>query len=301
MTYRFVGKAECRICGSRDRSFIGRRSPRTLILPESLIVDVYQCRRCRLVYPDPMPTPDAGQTIENYSDPESYFPIPIDAERLSFYGDVLRRLESLIGAKPRLLDVGSGRGELLHVAQMAGWSVLGVEPSRVFAAHSRKQFGVPVLEGYLGALPLPAERYDAVTMLSVLEMTDDPVCLLGAALRWLRPGGVVYLETTNQAGLVYRLGDAYYRLRGQHRTSRLSPTFPSYQLLGYTPQTLRRLFERLNCGVISSEARANRGLADKLKRGGAGDRALGTGLELVNALSRLSGTGAILTTIARPR
>lgn len=299
MKYEFISNPVCTVCGGVKRIYLGRRVPRTLSISQDLVTEIFQCANCQFVYPDPFPQSDFEQTEENYSDPEHYFGAPIDEDRLEFCRKILTRIESLLGRKGRLLDLGSGRGELLHVAQSAGWTVLGVEPSRPFATFAESQFGVTVIPSFIDEAPLPEEGFDVVTMLSVLENSPRPVQLLGSTLKWLRRGGLIYLETTNQSGLVLRAGDLYYRLRGIRQTARLRPTFPSFQVVGYTPLTMQKLFGNLNCEVIESKCEANGDMSHKLRQGNLRDRILGRALGVVNFISGITGTGAVMTTVAR--
>ena len=82
-------KVKCNVCGKDDTVYVGRRDPLAYDLPEELKVDIVRCGNCGLIYPDPMPMPDKAQLQENYSDPEKYFPIPVNEDRLKFYRDIL--------------------------------------------------------------------------------------------------------------------------------------------------------------------------------------------------------------------
>lgn len=96
----------------------------------------------------------------------------------------------------RLLDVGCGNGDYLANAADAGWQVVGIDadPAAVAVATQRG------LDARLGGIELFAEQsscFDAITLSHVLEHLHDPVGLLRAVHRLLKPGGVVFIDTPN--------------------------------------------------------------------------------------------------------
>jgi SAM-dependent methyltransferase len=118
----------------------------------------------------------------------------------------------------RLLDVGSGRGDLLLVMQGRGWEVLGLEPSEGAAAAARER-GVPVTAGLLadGAVQGP---FDAISFTHSLEHVTDPLADLERARALLAPGGLVLISLpdfgSRQAG---RFGAEWFHLDlPRHRT-----------------------------------------------------------------------------------
>jgi 2-polyprenyl-3-methyl-5-hydroxy-6-metoxy-1,4-benzoquinol methylase len=104
----------------------------------------------------------------------------------------------------RWLDVGCGRGDLLEIAQRHGFTCYGTE-----VAASTLENGAA--RGWIvGRDPdrderFPAQGFDVVTMIEVLERVPEPRHLLDGAARWLRPGGLLYLTTPNAGSLNRRL------------------------------------------------------------------------------------------------
>lgn len=109
-------------------------------------------------------------------------------------------LPSLDGRAPRLLDFGCGDGHFLALASLYGFVAFGVDFSTTRAARSARS-GVTIvqsLEAYdaLGGAPL-----DAISLFETLEHVDEPLGLLRALARRLRPGGVLIVEVPNCAGI----------------------------------------------------------------------------------------------------
>lgn len=130
----------------------------------------------------------------------------------------------------RWLDFGCGLGGMLdEIASEAAWAA-GLEPSRERAAIiSAKGHNVVVsLDG------LEDESLDVVTMFHVLEHLTEPVAVLQAVRRVLRPGGTLLVEVPHARDALFSLYDcdAFKRF-----------TFWSEHLVLHTRQSLRVLLQ----------------------------------------------------------
>lgn len=296
MKYEFRER-NCNICGKDAAVFLGLRFPRNREFPESLRTRIVRCMSCGLIYPNPMPTADQEQTTSNYSDPNQYFPFAISAARMQFYHLILQRIEALHPQKGRLLDVGSGRGELLSVATQRGWRASGVEISSSFCEYAKKRFGVDVFCGDVSELNSAPESYDAICLVSVLQYVQDPKKLLATLQKLLKKQGILYIEIANQESIFHKAGNLYYKLRGKGITVHLSPTFPSYQLYGFTNRSLGRILETSGFEVLGMAIKGG-GIAS-LKSGGVKRGVFGFGMMLLSLLANLPGQGQVLEAFAR--
>jgi SAM-dependent methyltransferase len=90
----------------------------------------------------------------------------------------------------RLLDVGAGRGDVTRELSRLFETTTVTETSSPMAKRLRRQ-GFEVVEGDLadqGALP---QRFDAVSLLNVLDRCDRPLSLLSSARLQLGHGGLL--------------------------------------------------------------------------------------------------------------
>lgn len=110
----------------------------------------------------------------------------------------LRDLRLGIGA--RVLDVGFGDGTFLRTAESAGWEAWGLDVDPVVVAAGRSA-GLNVRLGGLGTVELPESFFDAITLCHVLEHLHHPRDALAHALRLLRPGGALWIDTPNLESL----------------------------------------------------------------------------------------------------
>ena len=115
------------------------------------------------------------------------------------YWRALRRppLRALAERSGRLLDVGSGRGDLGLVLAERGWRVAGLEPSADACDEARSR-GVETLCGTLERSADTLERdYDAVVFQHSLEHVAEPAQDLATALELVRPGGLLIVSIPN--------------------------------------------------------------------------------------------------------
>ncbi|MCP9469371.1 MAG: class I SAM-dependent methyltransferase [Nitrospira sp.] len=100
------------------------------------------------------------------------------------------------GAPFRMLDVGCSSGVLLLSAKKEGIEVEGVEPAQR-AAEAAQAAGLTVFAGTLNEARYPAERFQAVTMMEVIEHLRRPIDVVKEIWNILVPGGILVIGTGN--------------------------------------------------------------------------------------------------------
>lgn len=134
--------------------------------------------------------------------------VALPAARSDNAGRVARILEFgerwfAAGTKPSLLDVGSGLAVFPFRMQQAGWRCTALDPDARAAAHARDVAGVEAITGeFPEKVPPDLGRFDVITFNKVLEHVPDPVQMLRGAMRYLEPGGFVYLELPDIAAAI---------------------------------------------------------------------------------------------------
>ena len=171
---------------------------------------IYQCSRCGF------------RQCSEWSEVLSYYEALEDREyekgRQERYlqAEALIQALSQLGAQGRLLDVGAGSGILVEAARKAGFAAEGVEPSGWLQQQAEAR-ALPVRKGVLQDIP-PAERYDVMTLVDVLEHVVDPLELLKDIKRSrLRPGGRAMIVTPDCGSLFAQLlGRKWWHYRVAH-------------------------------------------------------------------------------------
>ncbi len=217
----------CNLCGRDDWRV---RFPATLAPEPALDVEAFrctspdygrhaqivECQHCGLVYANPR-WPNE-YLLEAYAAVEDEAYIRERTGRELTFDRHLQALEHITGPAQgrRLLDVGAYIGVFVEIAQAAGWTACGVEPSRWAAAEARRR-GLQVINGTQTAPELAGRQFDVITMWDVIEHVDDPRGELTRAYDLLKPGGILAVHTMDVDSLVARLmGRRWPWLMGMH-------------------------------------------------------------------------------------
>jgi 2-polyprenyl-3-methyl-5-hydroxy-6-metoxy-1,4-benzoquinol methylase len=171
-----------------------------------------RCRRCAMVYADPVPQELAagsfyqGQTHSLSPDKlqSDYAPVRFERELRIFRrhcrgGDVL--------------DVGCSTGAFLFQLKVRwpnAYSVLGTDLASAALDHAESR-GVPVRRQPFLDLDTGERAFDAVTFWAVMEHLLNPKEFLRQAGALLKPGGCCFMLVPNFKSLAVRLLGAKYR------------------------------------------------------------------------------------------
>ena len=133
-------------------------------------------------------------------------------ERYSFDSkQILYHLMKTIGNGGSILDVGCGVGVFSRLLKYLGFKVIAIEHPSVYALikDDLKERGIPLIALDIEHDPLPfsEKSFDAILLLHVIEhlQPTSVVALLNECYRVLRNGGLLFLETPNQATLYNKL------------------------------------------------------------------------------------------------
>jgi 2-polyprenyl-3-methyl-5-hydroxy-6-metoxy-1,4-benzoquinol methylase len=177
--------------GEQDRELAGYTGAR---------VWLRRCGACGFAQPERLPAL-AGYFDRMYD--QRWSAAWIAREFEAGYKDVIfsRVLASLAARLPAprrtLLDIGAHVGRFLHLARHAGWRAEGVELNPSTAAFARARTGVPVHHVNADDIPSLGRRFDAVTVIDVLEHIPRPVELLTGLRSVMLPGGWIAVKVPN--------------------------------------------------------------------------------------------------------
>jgi SAM-dependent methyltransferase len=110
-----------------------------------------------------------------------------------------------VRACKNMLDVGTGYGYLLLKFQQShGLKATGVELSQEEALFARDQLNLDVRPCALSEAGLEKESFDLVTASEVIEHIIDPISFVHELAQYVRPGGVLMINTDNFESQVVR-------------------------------------------------------------------------------------------------
>lgn len=203
-------------------------------------MSVSACERCGSYVKTPFFGPDElREMYAHYDHHERHFE-PGAGEIDSLVAKV-RRIERLVPAKGRLLEIGCGRGFLLSQALRRGWDVQGVELEGSAGDHL-----LPELRGRVRFIRSEEEfdrlepgAFDAVCSYQVFEHLARPAASLRSWTRAVKPGGVIVLDTPNAGSL----GARRHRQRWVHHARK-------DHFVLYTRRALERLARENGLSVV---------------------------------------------------
>jgi SAM-dependent methyltransferase len=287
---------ECPICEEPPAIYMGRRGGAAHRAGAGVECRIWRCKHCGLVFPNPMPVPEAGVSELYALDPDQYFQQHDLGEKLTSARHFIAAAERLTGGRGRVLDIGTGRGDVLVAAREAGWEVDAIDLSHSFADYAERRSGVKVRREPIEHCGFPEGSFDAVILAAVLEHLYNPDATVREIARVLRPDGAFFVDVPNEAGLYFRLGNLYERLRGRDWVVNVAPTFEPFHVFGFNPRALRALLAKHGLAVRNWRVYGGRAMVPR--RGGA----LGTlehfAARAVTAVSRLGELGTYIETWA---
>jgi SAM-dependent methyltransferase len=226
--------APCRICGA-ETTIVGTKrsdfSGRTYALRH--------CGACRFsfvanpwtdygrIYSDEYYAGRGADPLANYVHETTHWTSTV--RRYEWRG-ILEAVAALVSfdGDTRWLDYGCGNGGLVRYAAEAGHRhVFGYDTGAM--AESARLAGLAILDDR--GLQEAEGTFDIITAIEVIEHVPDPLALLAAMRRLLKPGGLLFLTTGNARPSRGRLLSWSYVL-------------PDVHVSFFEPETLERAMEK---------------------------------------------------------
>ena len=161
--------------------------------------DVVICNACGFGYADQIPEQHVFD--EYYRDLSKYdymdhagLPPTGADQRFVDIGDILERF--IPERTSRVFEIGGGSSQLLDVLQRRGYSrLLGSDPSPGCVRAAKQLYNVDAIACTIFNAPQPAEPYDFLIVIGVMEHIRDLDRAVAEFHRLLAPGGRIYVES----------------------------------------------------------------------------------------------------------
>ena len=220
---------QCLICGSGMRDWLKVPADWRRIHASELY-QLSWCERCQFGQLAPRPN---QEMIAKFYHIEDYYTHSADGQGQATSTNLLARLRKHLAWRVdrglhltaewftaymgkqslRVCELGCGSGALLEKLSSLGHDVVGVEPDPA-ARRVAVERGLRVLEGTAESmLPFATEAFDVVIMSHVLEHCRDPIQAVRNASSLLIQGGMLVIETPNNAAIgLQKAGVTWYWL-----------------------------------------------------------------------------------------
>lgn len=172
------------------------------------ITPVVRCEGCSLLMRNPQPSDAQLAAIytEDYflgaapADRAATFEEEVNALKRATAAGYLDRVEAYRGWTSetrkgrRLLEIGSGLGNMLLEARARGYEVTGVEYAHASVARANARLGQDlVVQSTVESAPLAEGAFDVCVFADVIEHTRDPLAAVARAWELLAPGGTLFV------------------------------------------------------------------------------------------------------------
>jgi len=92
-------------------------------------------------------------------------------------------------------------------------------------------------------------EFDIILLTAVLEHLYYPEKALQKLLKWLKPGGLIFIEVPSSDWLVNKIINFYYKLTFQDYVGNLSPMHPPYHLYEFSKKSFEIFAQNNNCEI----------------------------------------------------
>jgi 2-polyprenyl-3-methyl-5-hydroxy-6-metoxy-1,4-benzoquinol methylase len=200
-----------------------------------------RCQGCGLVFLSPRPDGrEALQFYEQdyYGENPQKFRSGLEALRLFFARNRIRRAKKFFPYPGKALDIGCGQGTFLQLLKKEGWECHGTELTEKSASRASR-LGIPVSVGEIDENRFPLHSFDLITLWHVLEHLSGPLETLKTIARLLKKDGILAISTPNIDSLQAEVGrDQWFHLD------------PPRHLYLYSPRTLERMIRPLGFSLL---------------------------------------------------
>ncbi len=196
-----------------------------------------QCMNCSVVYIDSKKT----ENYENYHRDDQY-----NLSQKIFENIFLKRyklIEKYVTKEGKVLDIGCTNGLFLDIFKKHGWDTYGVEPSKNSELAIKK--GHMVNKNIFEKVNFKSNYFDLIVMNHTLEHIEDPNLFISLAYKYLKKGGILYIDVPN-----------FNSLKSNIAKSRWPYLLPFEHVYQFSETPLRILLERNNFEVLTAKSRS---------------------------------------------
>ena len=182
---------------------------------------VLKCRECGLIFAEDYKTDRSGIYKSDYaawhkSKDDNSIQIA-EAKKNTFQSQLGKLLKYVNPEQKKLLDVGTGNGYLLEVAEKMGFDCYGLDVSDYSTEVASQKFPGRIFKGTLEEGKYKTNYFDVVTMTDILEHLANPVSAVKEVDRILKPGGYLFIISPNSGSVTrFAFGKNWFQHKYEH-------------------------------------------------------------------------------------
>jgi len=239
--------ASCALCGSNDRKVVYNKAG--LKRGETRDVTNVICRRCGLVYNNPMPTKDelrqfyTGKYLQestglmgDYENIIARIQARPNEEKII---NIFKFIKPFLRPDTLILDVGCSTGMLLNrIANEIKCQATGIEPDPLMARVASEYFKIDDVENVFleDFLNNNAKKFNFIILRHVLEHLEDPNMVLSSIVRILEKNGYLYIVVPNAFDF--------------KPSKNLADSLEYGHLYSFTPYTVKKILSKHGLKVV---------------------------------------------------
>lgn len=183
----------CALCGTTDHQVVSTKDRHGNALRTIL------CSGCGIITNDPIPSDEelAAFYKKDYRTDYKGTPEPRMRQVWRNFSRMEQHMlanRDVYASGMKCLDLGSGSGEFMFLANAMGIKCTGVEPNEGYANYCQTKLGLDVANQTLEETNFPPKSFDLIRLSHVLEHMRDPVRSLNLLHDWLNQDGILYIE-----------------------------------------------------------------------------------------------------------
>lgn len=207
--------------------------------------NVYYCKKCELGMLEGMKNEEELKKFYGKKYRENFTPKineKTNAEELfktysPFQEDRINLIKKYLNQDMRLLEIGCSAGMFLYQVKKYVKEVVGIDYDLNSAKFASDKCACPVFTEEIEKTGLEKKSFDVICVFQTLEHVSNPRDFLLNIVRYLKPGGIIYLEVPNlKDALVHA-----YNLPHHH-----SFYFHSAHLWYFTEKSLKKITQKAN-------------------------------------------------------
>jgi 2-polyprenyl-3-methyl-5-hydroxy-6-metoxy-1,4-benzoquinol methylase len=219
--------------------------------------DIDECTVCGFARIDPLPMPEARH--RHYSKEKVIQRNIKEKTQQQNFSRAIKRLFSkatkrnkseifynklscCLSPGAKILDIGCGDGSFLKLAKKK-FICTGIEISEYLAALAGKQSDIKVKAGNFLSTDFADEKYDGITLISLLEHLSDPIQAIKKCFDLMNNNGILLIKTVNYGCLNRRIKkEAWTGFR------------PPDHVIYFTPANLKHLLKKIGFTKVKISA-----------------------------------------------